>query len=117
MLKEFYTKAMPDEGVYCIAYNTPGTPSYIHEYTTSLDEAVDHIHKYTKESKNTFIAMSTFETKERKATNTKYVKSLYIDLDVGKTKDYSSQKDALIALTKFIEDTQPYCNSRFCSIT
>ena len=106
MLKEFYTKAMPDDGVYCVAYNTPNTPSFVHEYTTSIDEAVDLIHKYTKESKNTFIAMSTFESKERKAANTKYVKSLYIDLDVGKTKDYPSQKDALVALTKFIEDTQ-----------
>tara|TARA_R100000541_G_scaffold41631_1_gene49078 strand:+ start:3314 stop:6154 length:2841 start_codon:yes stop_codon:yes gene_type:complete len=106
VLKEFYTKAMPDDGVYCVAYNTPNTPSFVHEYTTSIDEAVDLIHKYTKESKNTFIAMSTFESKERKAANTKYVKSLYIDLDVGKTKDYPSQKDALVALTKFIEDTQ-----------
>jgi len=105
VLKEFYTKAMPDEGVYCVAFNTPGTPSFVHEYTASIEEAVDLIHKYTKESKNTFIAMSTFESKERKATNTKYVKSLYIDLDVGKTKDYPSQKDALVALTKFIEDT------------
>ena len=106
MLKEFYTKAMPDDGVYCVAYNTPGTPSFVHEYTASIEEAVDLIHKYTKESKNTFIAMSTFETKERKAANTKYVKSIYVDLDVGETKDYPSQKEALVALTKFIEHTK-----------
>ena len=54
MLKEFYTKAMPDEGVYCVAFNTPGTPSFVHEYTASIEKAVDLIHKYTKESKNTF---------------------------------------------------------------
>ena len=106
MLKEFYTKAMPDEGVYCVAFNTPDTTSFNHEYTTSLEEAITLIHKYTKESKNTFIAMGTFETKERKAANTKYVKSLYLDLDVGETKDYASQKEALLALTKFIEDTK-----------
>ena len=52
MLKEFYTKAMPDEGVYCVAFNTPGTTSFNHEYTTSLEEAITLIHKYTKESKN-----------------------------------------------------------------
>ena len=97
---------MPNEGVYCIAYNTPGTPSYIHEYTSSLDEAIDLIHKYTKESKNTFIAMSTFETKERKASNTKYTKSLYVDLDVGENKEYPSQKEALVALTKFVEGSK-----------
>ena len=106
MLKEFYTKAMPDEGVYCVACNAPNLTVFKHEYTTSLDAAINLIHKYTKESKNTFIAMSTFETKERKAANTKYIKSLYVDLDVGKTKDYNSQKEALVALTKFIEDTQ-----------
>ena len=106
MLKEFYNKAMPDEGVYCVAYNPPNVSIFTHTYTTSLEEAIELIHKFTKNGNNTFIAMSTFESKERKSANTKYIKSIYVDLDVGETKDYLSQKEALIALTKFIEDTK-----------
>ena len=41
MLKEFYTKAMPDTGIYCVAYNIPNTEPYIEEYVDSLDKAVE----------------------------------------------------------------------------
>ena len=28
MLKEFYRKALPNEGYYCVVYNSPGTKPY-----------------------------------------------------------------------------------------
>ena len=106
MLKEFYTKAMPDEGVYCVAYNIPNTDAYIEEYADSLDEAVELINTNKKMNRNTFMTMSTLKEKKRIAANTLYIKSLYIDIDVGETKDYATQKEALLNLSKFLEATK-----------
>lgn len=105
MLNEFYSKALPDEGVYCIAYNKPGTPHFNHEFAHTLDEAVEIVNKH-KEHDNTFIAMSTFRNEKREALGTKYIKSFYLDLDVGETKEYPSQKEALIALSEFLETSE-----------
>ena len=105
MLNEFYSKALPDEGIYCIAYNKPNTKLFNQAFAQTLDEAVNLIDKY-KEHHNTFIAMGTFETQKREAARTKFIKSFYLDLDVGENKEYASQKEALLALGDFIEKTQ-----------
>ena len=106
MLKEFYTKAMPDKGIYCVAYNIPNTEPYIEEYVDSLDEAVELIYNNKKMNRNTFMTMSTLKEKKRVAVNTLYIKSFYIDIDVGETKDYKTQKEALLELSKFLEITK-----------
>ena len=59
MLNEFYSKALPDEGIYCIAYNKPDTKLFNQAFAHTLEEAVDLIDKYKKDH-NTFIAMGTF---------------------------------------------------------
>ena len=105
MINEFYNKALPDEGVYCVAYNKPNTKVFNHAFAHSLEDAVGLIDKY-KGHHNTFIAMSTFKTQKREASSTKFVKSFYLDLDVGENKEYASQKDALNALNNFIEQSQ-----------
>ena len=106
MLKEFYTKAMPDKGIYCVAYNIPNTEPYIEEYVDSLDKAVELIYNNKKMNRNTFMTMSTLKEKKRVAANTLYIKSFYIDIDVGETKDYKTQKEALLNLSKFLEATK-----------
>ena len=78
MLKEFYTKAMPDKGIYCVAYNIPNTEPYIEEYVDSLDEAVELIYNNKKMNRNTFMTMSTLKEKKRVAANTLYIKSSLI---------------------------------------
>ena len=105
MLKEFYQKAMPNEGYYCVAYNIPDTKAFVHDYAETLDQALELIELHKKAQRNTFIAMSTFKETKREAINSKYVKSLYVDLDVGENKEYDSQKDALISLSDFVADS------------
>jgi len=106
MLNQFYEKALPNEGYYCIAYNTANTKSFVHEYTTSVEELVELIEASKQHDRNIFVAMSTFNEKDRKANNSILVKSFFIDLDVGDNKDYKSQKEALIDLSKFLESSK-----------
>ena len=106
MLKEFYRKALPNEGYYCVVYNNPGTKPYTHDYASSLEEVVELIQKHKKEGRNVFVAMSTLNEKKREASNSIFAKSFYIDLDVGENKEYASQKDALFDLSKFLETSK-----------
>ena len=104
MLKEFYEKALPNEGIYCVAYNVPNTKPFIEKYVTSLDSALELIDTYKEKDYNVFIAMSTLSGEKRENANAQYLKSFYVDLDVGENKDYASQKDALSHLMEFITE-------------
>jgi len=104
MLKDFYKKALPDEGYFCVAHNIPNTKHYTHDFVTSIDQAVELVEKYKEKEFNVFIAMSTFNIEKREAAESRYIKSFYLDLDVGENKDYQSQKEALTALMGFIND-------------
>jgi hypothetical protein len=104
MLKEFYQKALPNEGYFCVAYNVPNSKPFPHDYVTTLDEALDLIDKYKEKGFNVFIAMSTFNIEKREASESRYIKSFYVDLDVGENKEYQSQKEALTALMEFITE-------------
>ena len=103
MLKEFYQKALPNEGYYCVVYNNPGSKPYTHEYASSIEEVVELIEKHKQEHRNVFVAMSTLNEKKREASNSIFAKSFYIDPDVGENKEYASQKAALFDLSKFLE--------------
>jgi hypothetical protein len=106
MLKQFYEKALPNEGYYCVAYNIPNSKAYVHDYASSIDEVVELIQTHVKEERNVFVAMSTFNEQDRKASKSIFVKSFYLDLDVGESKDYQTQKEALIDLSNFLETSK-----------
>ena len=106
MLSQFYQKALPNEGYYCVVYNTPGTKPFTHEYASSIEEVIELIEHHKHEHRNVFVAMSTLSDKKREAANSIFAKSFYIDLDVGETKEYGTQKEALFDLSKFLEATK-----------
>jgi hypothetical protein len=106
MLKQFYEKALPREGYYCVAYNNRDDDRFPHQYATSIEELVELIESYREHQRNVFVAMGSFSEKKREASKAIYVKSFYIDLDVGESKEYQTQKEAVIALSKFLEDTK-----------
>ena len=59
MLKDFYKKALPDEGYFCVAHNIPNTKHYTHDFVTSIDQAVELVEKY-KEKQQFFGVKGTF---------------------------------------------------------
>jgi hypothetical protein len=103
MINEFYKKVLPTEGVYCIATIKDRVKHY---FVESIEEIEPQIEKLkSKEDVNIYIAVGSFDGYSRKADNALYFKSLFVDLDVGESKDYSSKEQAEQALDKFIEDT------------
>ena len=103
MINEFYKKVLPTEGVYCIATIKDRVKHY---FVESIEEIEPQIEKLkSKEDVNIYIAVGSFDGYSRKADNALYFKSLFVDLDVGESKDYSSKEQAEQALDKFIKDT------------
>ena len=104
MLKQFYEKALPTQGVYCIT--SIGTDKKVsNKFAETLDGVFEQIEKFKSKQLNTFVALGTFDGYSRKADDCLFVRSFFIDLDVGAEKDYQTKGDAHTALYKLIGET------------
>ena len=103
MVKDFYEKVLPTQGVYCI---TTINPSYTtNKFAESLDELIELIDAANKAKQNVFVALSSFKGHSRKADNALLTRSFFIDLDVDaeNPKKYKTKESALDALDDFIK--------------
>jgi hypothetical protein len=106
MIKQFYEKALPSQGVYCVAKIT-ATKRTVQEFAETLDDLEIIATKFGMEENNVYVALSSFDGYSRKAEDSQYLRSFFIDLDVGDTKaeigrGYATKADAHIALQVFL---------------
>ncbi len=103
MIKEFYKKALPSTGVYCVATIDPVAKITKHKFVESIDDLESFVESKKNTKTNIFVALSSFKGYSRKADEAQAVKSFFVDLDVGEGKGYNSKDEALDAIDKFIE--------------
>jgi len=104
MLKQFYQKVLPAQGVYCIS-GLDNNGKITNRFVETLSDVFATIDRLKGQNLNVFVAPGSFQNYSRKAENALYLKSFFIDLDVGEeSKKYKSQKEALDALNKFVSD-------------
>ena len=102
MQKEFYQKALPSQGVYCVAgiKNEKTT----HRFVETLDDLVEVINEFASGGQNVFVALNSFKGHSRKTDYAQSCKTFFIDLDVGDNdKKYRSKEEALAALDDFVK--------------
>lgn len=99
MLKQFYEKALPTQGVYCVS-GLDNEKRLRNHFAETLDEAFGLIEKCKERGVNTFVALGSFEGFSRKADDCLFLRSFFIDLDVGPNKEYQDKADAHTALYK-----------------
>jgi hypothetical protein len=88
----------PEFGRYCVAELTKAKE---HVFVDSLDQTTAPIKRWHDSKLDVYFALATFGTEDnRQATNARFVKSLFIDMD-----GYASKKDAALALNAFLEKT------------
>ena len=102
MRKQFYTKALPSQGVYCVT--TIGTDGRVWNRFAETLSDVDSLVEDNSGKSNVFVALNTFNGHSRRAANAVYAKSFFLDIDTGEGKDYLTKADALTALDKFVSD-------------
>jgi hypothetical protein len=103
MIKQFYEKALPTQGVYC----SVGIKNKIvtQRFAKTLDELIILTEKFKAKNLNVYVAIATFTEgmDSRKAEDAQFLRSLVLDLDVGKVKNsYETKPEALAALDAFI---------------
>ena len=89
----------PTNGLYCAVELS--TKKKEHLYVENLEDIYPSVTNWVTDSKNAFIALSTFEVAgKRTAENARFIKSLFIDMD-----GYASKKQAALALGAFLAAT------------
>jgi hypothetical protein len=103
MIKEFYEKALPSQGVYCAA-GIDKEGKITNRFAETLSDLLDLVEGLKEENQNVFVALNTFNGYSRRAENAIYCRSFFIDLDVGdNAKKYRSKDEALAALNDFVD--------------
>lgn len=115
MLKQFYEKVLPSQGVYCTGGLEPGKEGMQQRFADNLNELIRHIERHKANGVNVYVTPGSFEGYSRKAAECLYVRSFFIDLDVrdytkiseeDQSKYYPSKDVALEALDKFVEEQE-----------
>ena len=110
MLKQFYEKALPRLGVYCVTGIDQETRKTSNRFVETLDDLYNEIEKCKSKKLNTYVALGSFDGYSRKAENSIYFRSFFIDLDVGDgkvatDKGYATKDEAKVALDKFLDES------------
>ena len=111
MLKQFYEKALPTQGTYCVTGIDPNTNKVQNKFAESIDDVIKHIEVFNSKKVNTYVALGSFDGYSRLGKDCLYFRSLFIDLDVSDEKaklgkGYSNKTEALLALDKFLTDSE-----------
>lgn len=106
MIRKFYEKVLPTQGVYCVTGIDSKGDKTRNRFTETIDGLIDLIEVTKEAGHNVFVAPASFNGYSRKLEDVLYQRSFFIDLDVGEGKEYSSKQQALLALESFIETTQ-----------
>ncbi len=104
MTIDFYRNLLPSSGTYCVAILPTGDNAHMrHIFVDTIEELVDTIES-KRDNNHVFIGMASFDGHSRK--NSKYLKSFFVDLDVGDNKDFDSKEQALESLNNFVSSQQ-----------
>jgi hypothetical protein len=106
MRKQFYEKALPTQGVYCVALIHAETKRTRHEYVYNVTELEEVLGKYSNQTEyNVYVAPCSFQDESRNSNNTLFGRSFFVDLDVNHgSVCYTSKEEALNALTEFLNE-------------
>ena len=96
--KTFLGELLPSDGYYCMVALRP--PEVVQKFYSSIDDVIDAAQYLDAKGFNAYFALATFqdtpdvtikvsqrgdysirETKGRRVKNTRYLKSLFLDLD------------------------------------
>jgi len=99
---EFLEGVLSSEGHYCVFAARSADDTRIQKFYDTLEEVERAARKFDAQGLNTYFGLGTYnETGSRKAINVREMKSLFLDLDCGPSKEYPTQKAAIDDLRAF----------------
>ena len=101
----FLKKVLGDEGYYCLFAYKLGDDKLTQKFYKTVSELSDAAKDLDARGYNAYYGLATFkESNSRKVTNVNELKSFFLDLDCGESKDYPSQNEALQDLRRFCKE-------------
>jgi hypothetical protein len=98
----FLKKLLSNEGNYCVFAARAEDDRRVQKFYTSIEEVVDASETFDKDGFDVYFGLATFEDDQsRRIDNVKHLKSFFLDLDCGPSKDFSTQEQAISELQKF----------------
>lgn len=98
----FLKEVLSRDGLYCIFASNSKADKRIQKFHNSIDQLVEDALDLDEKGFDVYYALATFnESGSRKVNNVKHIKSFFLDLDCGPSKDFSSKGEALTALRMF----------------
>lgn len=99
---DFLGGVLSDNGHYCVFVAKSKEDARIQKFYDTLEEVERAAHKFDADGFDVYFALSTYkEPTSRKGINAHELKSLFLDLDCGPSKEYPSQALAVDALRAF----------------
>ena len=99
--KRFLDLVLGSEGYYCVWANNPAKQIQ-QKFYTSVEEVISAAHDLSDHGWNAFYALGTYEKAgSRVADNVMRMKSFFLDLDCGPTKEFADQETAIAELREF----------------
>jgi hypothetical protein len=74
-------------------------------FAETLDGVLEEVQKLKDKKADVFVALGTFEGYSRKADDCLYVRSFFIDLDVGEGKEFATKEDAHAGIESILIQT------------
>lgn len=100
--KKFLEAALGHEGVYCVWANRLSDNHRIQKFYPDIDSVLSVAQDLDANGYDAYFALATFvEDTSRTADNVHSMRSFFLDLDCGPTKEYDTQAEALRALQGF----------------
>jgi hypothetical protein len=100
--EDFLRRVLGEDGHYCLFSFRTKDDRRVQKFYTSVGDMADAARDLDSKGYDSYFALSTFkETNSRKVDNVHQLKSFFLDLDCGATKDYPDQDKALVALQGF----------------
>ena len=101
-VEDFLRRVLGEDGRYCLFSFRTKDDRRVQKFYTSVGDMADAARDLDSKGYDSYFALSTFkETNSRKVDNVHQLKSFFLDLDCGATKDYPDQDKALVALQGF----------------
>ena len=103
----FLKEALPESGSYCVFASNTSADRRSQQFFDSVDDVVDAAQDLDTKGYDVYFALASFkEAKSRKVDNVQHLKSFFLDLDCGPSKDFVSQTEALAQLKMFCKQLQ-----------
>ena len=103
----FLKNVLADDGLYALLAIRSKDDRRVQKFYPTIGHLIEGAVAFDSKGYDSYFGLATYDKDgSRKADNVKELKSFFLDLDCGPSKDYANQGDAIVALRRFCKELQ-----------